>query len=97
MAANFEFTDKTQTTIESAVQLAKDYANAQGMLSLPFEYTPPSDIFFRPVHPAHIAFVLLNETGPDGAATSSLFSSVIQRSGGDVVSTDFIPVKRNLS
>ena len=41
MAANFEFTDKTQTTIESAVQLAKDYANAQGMLSFPFEYTPP--------------------------------------------------------
>lgn len=64
MAANFEFTDKTQTTIESAVQLAKDYANAQ-------------------VHPAHIAFVLLNETGPDGNA-ASLFSSVIQRSGGDV-------------
>lgn len=30
-AANFEFTDKTQTTIAAAVQLAKDYANSQGM------------------------------------------------------------------
>ncbi|KAI0094884.1 P-loop containing nucleoside triphosphate hydrolase protein [Irpex rosettiformis] len=65
MAANFDFTDKTQTTIADSVQLAKDYANSQ-------------------VHPAHIAFVLLNEAGADGTTGShSLFASVIQRSGGD--------------
>ncbi|KAI0814981.1 P-loop containing nucleoside triphosphate hydrolase protein [Irpex lacteus] len=65
MAANFEFTDKTQTTIANSVQLAKDYANSQ-------------------VHPAHIAFVLLNEAGPEGnGAGGSLFASVVQRAGGD--------------
>ncbi|KAF5390334.1 hypothetical protein D9757_002943 [Collybiopsis confluens] len=29
MTSNFEFTDKTQTTIANAIQCAKDYANAQ--------------------------------------------------------------------
>jgi hypothetical protein len=48
------------------------------------------------VHPAHLAFVLINqppETGPGGAQSSSgtpLFASVIQRAGGD-------PVKLSLS
>lgn len=28
--SNFDFTDKTQESIAAAIQLAKDYANAQG-------------------------------------------------------------------
>jgi hypothetical protein len=31
MALNFEFTDKAQATVQAAIQLAKDYANSQGM------------------------------------------------------------------
>ncbi|KAF7969040.1 hypothetical protein HWV62_28433 [Athelia sp. TMB] len=71
--SNFEFTDKTSETVAAAVQLAKDYANAQ-------------------VHPAHLAFALLNEGaggegsapgGLGGSAQTSLFSSVIQKAGGD--------------
>lgn len=34
MTSNMEFTDKTQQTLSEAVQLAKDYAHAQGMLSI---------------------------------------------------------------
>ncbi|GBE77955.1 Heat shock protein [Sparassis crispa] len=74
MASNLNFTDKTQESLGAAVQLAKDYANAQ-------------------VHPAHLAFVLLNEGAgeqglPGGVSSqpsqsSSLFSSVIQKTGGD--------------
>jgi ATP-dependent chaperone ClpB len=71
MASNFEFTDKTEETVSAAVQLAKDYANAQ-------------------VHPAHFAFALLNEGaggeppgGLSGNSQTSLFSSVIQKAGGD--------------
>lgn len=77
MASNFEFTDKTEETVSAAVQLAKDYANAQ-------------------VHPAHLAFALLNEGaggeapgGLAGNSQTSLFSSVIQKAGGDSVSTIF--------
>ncbi|THV04957.1 hypothetical protein K435DRAFT_774218 [Dendrothele bispora CBS 962.96] len=64
MASNFDFTDKTQQSLQAAIQLAKDYANAQ-------------------VHPAHIAFVLLNEGDPNAASPTSLFASVIQKAGGD--------------
>ncbi|KAF8922560.1 P-loop containing nucleoside triphosphate hydrolase protein [Mucidula mucida] len=66
MASNFDFTDKTQETLATAIQLAKDYAHAQ-------------------VHPAHIAFVLLNEGSGDAATSSgnSLFSSVITKAGAD--------------
>ncbi|EPQ60633.1 hypothetical protein GLOTRDRAFT_52989 [Gloeophyllum trabeum ATCC 11539] len=72
MASNFEFTDKAQETLAAAIQLAKDYANAQ-------------------VHPSHIGFVLLNENAGDQTAPggithtsgTSLFSSVIQKAGGD--------------
>ncbi|KAF9270213.1 P-loop containing nucleoside triphosphate hydrolase protein [Marasmius fiardii PR-910] len=65
MASNFEFTDKTQQSIGAAVQLTKDYANAQ-------------------VQPVHIAFTLLNEGAGEGNGSgSSLFSSVIQKAGGD--------------
>ncbi|KAJ7597031.1 P-loop containing nucleoside triphosphate hydrolase protein [Mycena floridula] len=75
MATNFDFTDKTQQTLSAAIQLAKDHANAQ-------------------VHPAHIAFALLDEGEPVVGGVnppSSLFSSVIDKSGGDPVA-----VKRTL-
>ncbi|KAI0689592.1 P-loop containing nucleoside triphosphate hydrolase protein [Cytidiella melzeri] len=36
------------------------------------------------VHPAHIAFVLLNEGADDNSPNQSLFASVVQRAGGDV-------------
>ncbi|KAH8100710.1 P-loop containing nucleoside triphosphate hydrolase protein [Cristinia sonorae] len=63
--SNLDFTDKTQETLAAAIQLAKDYANAQ-------------------VHPAHIASALLNEGSAEGApGQGSLFSSVVQRAGGD--------------
>ncbi|KAG1757568.1 P-loop containing nucleoside triphosphate hydrolase protein [Suillus lakei] len=66
---SFDFTDKTQQSISAAIQLAKDYSNAQ-------------------LHPAHIAAALLNEgdDSPGGLSNnggSSLFSSVIQKAGGD--------------
>ncbi|KAJ3527722.1 hypothetical protein NM688_g8093 [Phlebia brevispora] len=64
MAANFDFTDKTQETIAASVQIAKDYAHSQ-------------------VHPAHIAFALLNEGAGEDTGEHSLFTSVIQKSGGD--------------
>lgn len=70
---NFDFTDKTQQSLSAAIQLAKDYSHAQ-------------------VHPAHIAAALLNEGAGDDSPTSlsnvgasSLFSSVIQKAGGDPV------------
>jgi hypothetical protein len=31
MATNLEFTDKAQATLATAIQLAKDHANSQGM------------------------------------------------------------------
>ncbi|KAG7099208.1 hypothetical protein E1B28_001075 [Marasmius oreades] len=65
MASNFDFTDKTQQSIAAAIQLAKDYANAQ-------------------VQPAHIAFAFLNEgAGERNGSGSSLFTSVIEKAGGD--------------
>lgn len=83
--SNFDLTDKAQESIEVAVQLAKDYANAQ-------------------VHPAHIAFALLNEGAGDqavpgglnGGSGTSLFSSVIQKAGGDpVCRTHLLCIKNN--
>lgn len=70
---SFDFTDKTQQSFSAAIQLAKDYSNAQ-------------------LHPAHIAAALLNEGAGDDSldglsnhGRSSLFSSVIQKAGGDPV------------
>lgn len=37
---NFDFTDKTRRTITAAVQLAKDYANAQGKVAFNAHITP---------------------------------------------------------
>lgn len=48
------------------------------------------------VHPAHLAFVLINEgsseaaAGPQTGGSAPLFSSVIQRAGGDPVSTLYL-------
>lgn len=70
---SFDFTDKTQQSFSDAIQLAKDYSNPQ-------------------LHSAHIAAALLNEGAADDSpgalsnnSRSSLFSSVIQKAGGDPV------------
>ena len=94
MASNFNFTDKAQQTIADSIQLAKDYANAQG--NPPFyENIRIIHTFYPPVTPVHIAFVLINEGqgealpgGPPSSGSSrsqSLFASVISRAGGDPV------------
>lgn len=31
MTSNFDFTQKTEQALQASIQLAKDYANAQGM------------------------------------------------------------------
>lgn len=91
MASNFDFTDKTQQSLAAAIQLAKDYQNAQGLNS--FLISLLSTNPFLPVHPVHIASVLLNESSteagmPGGSSgSSSLFESVIQKAGGDSVSS----------
>jgi len=73
MDSGMNFTEKTQKSLAEAIQLAKDYANAQ-------------------VHPAHIAFVLLNEGagetlprsgGVKGSGGRPLFQSIIEKAGGD--------------
>ncbi|KAF8846377.1 P-loop containing nucleoside triphosphate hydrolase protein [Paxillus ammoniavirescens] len=73
-------TDKTQQSIAAAIQLSRDYANPQ-------------------VQPVHLAIALLNEGQADGDIpggvqalnSQSLFTSVIQKAGGDPT-----PVKRGL-
>jgi hypothetical protein len=87
-----EFTDKAQATLQAAIRLAKDYAVSQGMsIVLSFTLTPVAHYFVYAVYPAHIAFVLLNEGAGDepapGGIQIPLFASVIQKAGGDVVST----------
>jgi hypothetical protein len=60
-----------------------------------FTLTPVAHyVIYHAVYPAHIAFVLLNEGAGDEPAPGStsqtqvpLFASVIQKAGGDVVST----------
>ena len=90
--SNFDFTDKAQQCLAAAVQLAKDYANAQGMsLSSPLREISDNFHAFSLVHPVHLASVLINEGSGDisngkASGSSSLFSSVIQKAGGDQVS-----------
>jgi len=56
MTSNMDFTDKTQQCLAEAIQLAKDYANAQGtlfllvtlILLLIFLFSPPSSFGIRP-------------------------------------------------
>lgn len=61
MATNFDFTDKTQQSITDAIQLANDYANAQGpfflsllltSLKLPLLISTPCPSCFRPYQSA---------------------------------------------
>jgi ATP-dependent Clp protease ATP-binding subunit ClpB len=93
--SNFDFTDKANESVVAAVQLAKDYAQAQGMyICYHLWYSVLTPLA---VQPAHLAFVLLNEGSADaqsspssGAAPransgASLFQSVIERAGGDPV------------
>ena len=87
-----EFTDKTQNTLNEAIQLAKDHAHVQGMS--PSSLFPAKNLQYL-VYPVHLAFVLLNEGasepsmpgGPPSNASPGLFASVVSRAGGDPVST----------
>jgi len=86
-----QFTEKAQATVEAAIQLAKDYANSQGALL--DSHVKSADLTYA-VYPAHLGFVLLNENAgdepvPGGSSHAQipLFASVIQKAGGDVVST----------
>jgi len=79
---NFDLTDKTEESFSAAVQLAKDYANAQ-------------------VQPVHIAFVFINEGSgdqpiPGGSSGTPLFTSVIQKAGGDPVSSSLMSMFSNV-
>ena len=88
MSLSFDFTDKAQETLAAAIQIAKDYANAQGKHLISSTRVKNSCTMFL-VHPVHIAFALLNEgAGADGGPSQiPLFASVIQRAGGDPVCT----------
>ncbi|PCH33652.1 hypothetical protein WOLCODRAFT_141737 [Wolfiporia cocos MD-104 SS10] len=71
MASSFNFTDKTQETLAAAIQLAKDYANAQ---------VYPVHIAFALLNEG------AGEQVPGGVnqqSGHSLFRSVIERAGGD--------------
>lgn len=74
MTSNFDFTDKTQQTLANAIQCAKDYSHAQGMYRS-VDLVASTNASFS-VHPAHLAFSLLNEDG-------SLLASVIEKAGGE--------------
>lgn len=86
MSLSFDFTDKAQETLAAAIQIAKDYANAQGKHLISSTRAKNSCTVFI-VHPVHIAFALLNEgAGAEGGPSQiPLFASVIQRAGGDPV------------
>ena len=102
MALNFECTDKAQATVQAAIQLAKDYANSQCMSVPSSSPTPSAYQVTSTVYPVHLAFVLLNEGAGDEPAPGNtshqipLFASVIQKAGGDVVSTFYFSVVRVL-
>jgi ATP-dependent chaperone ClpB len=70
--SNFDFTDKTQETIAAAIQLAKDYANAQ---------VHPAHIGFALMNEGQ------SEQAVSGTAPTSsgntLFHSVVSQAGGD--------------
>ena len=93
-----EFTDKTQSTLAEAIQLARDHTHVQGMS---FSFLSPAKTYKTllvfPVYPVHLAFVLLNEGtsepsmpgGPTSNASPGLFALVIARVGGNPVSTPY--------
>ncbi|KAI5124705.1 hypothetical protein M0805_004311 [Coniferiporia weirii] len=66
--SNFDFTDKAQQNIAAALQLAKDYSNAQ----------------VYPVHLASVLINEgQNDAGPSKSSQQSLFHSVIVKAGGE--------------
>ena len=80
MASGMDFTDKAQETLAAAVQIAKDYAQSQGAYTVTSHANARVTNFRISVHPAHIAFALLNEgAGQPGA--NSLFTSVLVSEG----------------
>ena len=88
---NYEFTEKTEQTIAAAIQLAKEYANAQGKDPRIASLKRYTDSSLSTVHPPHLASVMLNETSsgeangalPAGRQSQSLFASAISKAGGD--------------
>ncbi|KAI0801241.1 P-loop containing nucleoside triphosphate hydrolase protein [Fomes fomentarius] len=68
MASSMNFTDKTQETLAAAIQLAKDYANAQ----------------VHPVHIAFALLSESDGEAASASGPHSLFQSVIDKAGGDV-------------
>ncbi|KAH9944367.1 P-loop containing nucleoside triphosphate hydrolase protein [Epithele typhae] len=69
MASSMNFTDKTQESLAAAIQLCKDYANAQGI--------PPAHMAF--------VFLNEGQGDANATSGShSLFASVIEKAGGDV-------------
>ncbi|RDX55837.1 hypothetical protein OH76DRAFT_1396188 [Lentinus brumalis] len=70
MASSMNFTDKTQESLAAAIQLAKDYANAQ----------------VHPAHIAFVLLSDTQTGESGGATTGShpLFASVIDKAGGDI-------------
>ncbi|KAF8877454.1 P-loop containing nucleoside triphosphate hydrolase protein [Gymnopilus junonius] len=72
MASNMEFTDKTQQSLSDAIQLAKDYANAQ---------VYPAHLAFVLLNEGEAAEP--SAAGGSHAGVTPLFSSVITKAGGD--------------
>lgn len=70
---SLEFTEKTEATLAAAIQLAKDYANAQ----------------VQPLHLASAMLNEDLAAGPAATskapAAGSLFTQAIQKAGGDPV------------
>ena len=102
MTSNFDFTEKAEQTLQTSFQLAKDYANAQGMFCPIFLENQESSLTRVPVHPAHIASAFLNEGGGaslsmpgslhEGRGNGSvpLFVSCISKAGGEPVCLDVL-------
>lgn len=86
MNSSMDFTAKTEETLSAAVQLAKDYANSQGMSRFCSSGCGIKVNLRFAVQPVHIAFALLNDGAATQGAGNSLFTSVIQKAGGDPVS-----------
>ena len=93
-----EFTDKTQNTLAEAIQLARDHAHVQGMSFSFLSHAKTYNVLLVfPVYPVHLAFVLLNggtsepsmPGGPTSNASPGLFALVIERVGGNPVSTPY--------
>jgi len=72
MSSNFDFTDKAQQSLSDAIQLAKDYSNAQ---------VAPAHLAFVLINEG--SGEDMPGAPPSGSRTQSLFASVISRAGGE--------------